>query len=108
MSQAPLPPARGRGVSGEQVDGGPPTPADLDRRRRTLVHLLDVLGIDLQAAPQAQQAPLEHYIELLLEIRRKLREIKQWALADEVRDRRGALGGTGEDEGGEATARVEH
>ena len=44
----------------------------------------------------------------LLESRRKLREAKQWALADEVRDRLGALGVIVEDKpGGESTWRVE-
>ena len=33
-----------------------------------------------------RSAHIEPYVELLLEIRRKLRDIKQWALADEMRD----------------------
>jgi len=87
----------------------PPSQEDVDRRRRSLVHLLGVLGIDLQAASAQQQPSIEPYINLLLEMRRKLRDIKQWALADEVRDRLGALGVTVEDKpGGASTWRLEH
>src|SRR4029079_12468355 len=80
---------------------------EVDRRRRTLVHLLDVLGLDLQTMADPRRASIEPYVDLLLEVRRKLREIKQWALADEVRDRLGALGVIVEDRGGESTWRTE-
>jgi cysteinyl-tRNA synthetase len=83
-------------------------PAELDRRRRTLVHLLDVLGLDLRAEGPAEQGSIEPYVDLLLEVRRKLRDLKQWALADEIRARLGALGVTVEDKpGGESTWRLE-
>ncbi|HLZ31894.1 MAG TPA: cysteine--tRNA ligase [Chloroflexota bacterium] len=86
----------------------PPTREYVDRRRRTVVHLLDVLGIDLHATPARGQSSIEPYVELLLEVRRKLREIKQWALADEVRDRLSVLGVIVEDKpGGESTWRLE-
>jgi cysteinyl-tRNA synthetase len=86
----------------------PPPQADVDRRRRTLVHLLDVLGLDVQAAPSPQESSIEPFVDLLLEVRRKLRDIKQWALADEVRDRLDALGVKVEDKpGGESTWRIE-
>jgi cysteinyl-tRNA synthetase len=71
--------------------------ADLDRGRRTIVHLLDVLGIDLFADAPGDQRSVAPYIELTLDVRRKLRDIKQWALADEIRDRLKAMGVTVKD-----------
>ncbi len=80
---------------------------ELDRGRRTIVHLLDVLGIRLDEEAGAQQS-IGPFVELTLDIRRKLREIKQWALADEVRDRLNALGVVVEDKpGGESAWRLE-
>ena len=78
--------------------------AELDRARRTMLHLLDVLGIDLTTVDQ-QQA-IDPYVDLLLDVRRKLREAKQWALADEIRGRLDSLGIIVEDKpGGESTWR---
>ncbi len=71
--------------------------ADVERGRRTIVHLLDVLGIDLFADAPTDQHSIRPYIELTLHVRRKLRDIKQWALADEIRDRLNALGVTVKD-----------
>ncbi|HYY87355.1 MAG TPA: cysteine--tRNA ligase, partial [Chloroflexota bacterium] len=72
--------------------------------RRTMLHLLDVLGIDLTTVDQ-QQA-IDPYVDLLLDVRRKLREAKQWALADEIRGRLDSLGIIVEDKpGGESTWR---
>ena len=83
-------------------------PAELDRRRRTLVHLLEVLGLDIRAEGPAEQGSIEPYVDLLLEVRRKLRDLKQWALADEIRARLGDLGVTVEDQpGGGSTWRLE-
>jgi cysteinyl-tRNA synthetase len=82
---------------------------ELDRLRRTLVQLLGVLGLDLTAAAEPSQAKtVGPLVELTLDIRRKLRDIKQWALADEIRDRLNNLGIIVEDKpGGESTWRVE-
>ncbi len=71
--------------------------ADLDRGRRTIVHLLNLLGIDLFADAAADQRSIEPFVDLLLDVRRKLRDLKQWALADEVRDRLAGLGVTVKD-----------
>jgi cysteinyl-tRNA synthetase len=61
-----------------------PTQADLQRARRTMLHLLAVLGIDLQ--PRSTHAQdIGPFVDLLLDVRRKLREAKQWQLADEIR-----------------------
>jgi cysteinyl-tRNA synthetase len=82
--------------------------AELDRHRRTLVYLLDVLGLNLDSTERTNGQSIEPYVSLLLDTRRKLRDVKQWALADEIRDRLSDLGITVEDKpGGESTWRVE-
>jgi cysteinyl-tRNA synthetase len=83
------------------------TRKEIDIRRRALVTLLDVLGIDLRSEAPPDQRAIDPYVELLLDVRRKLRDIKQWALADEVRARLGDLGVVVEDKpGGESTWRL--
>ena len=83
-------------------------PSELDRRRRTLVRLLDVLGLDIRSEGPTEQHSIEPYVELLLEVRRKLRDLKQWALSDEIRSRLAILGVTVEDKpGGESSWRIE-
>jgi cysteinyl-tRNA synthetase len=80
--------------------------ADLDRGRRTLVHLLDVLGVRVDGASEERSA--DPFVDLLVVTRRKLRDIKQWAMADEIRDELNALGVIVEDKpGGESTWRIE-
>ena len=84
------------------------SPSELDRRRRTLVRLLDVLGLDIRSEGPTEQHSIEPYVELLLEVRRKLRDLKQWALSDEIRSRLAILGVTVEDKpGGESSWRIE-
>ena len=58
----------------------PPTHLDLDRRRRTLVYLLGVLGLDLSAAQPSEAASVGPLVELTLDIRGKLRDINATAL----------------------------
>jgi cysteinyl-tRNA synthetase len=82
--------------------------AEVDIERRTILYLLDVLGIELHADSAGDQQSIGPFVELLLETRRKLRDIKQWALADEVRDGLKALGVIVEDKpGGESAWRLE-
>jgi cysteinyl-tRNA synthetase len=87
----------------------PPTQEAVDRLRRTLVHLLDILGLDLSAedtSPDGQS--IEPFVNLLLDLRKKLREARQWTLADEVRDRLKDLAVIVEDKpNGESTWRLE-
>jgi cysteinyl-tRNA synthetase len=79
---------------------------DTSSQRRTLVTLLDVLGIDLRSEAPRDGMDVGPYVELLLEVRRKLRDLKQWALADEIRTRLGDLGVVVEDRpGGESNWR---
>lgn len=57
-----------------------------------LVELASVLGLKLEAGAGVETREADPYIGLLVEIRTKLRGAKQWALADEVRDRLKELG----------------
>jgi cysteinyl-tRNA synthetase len=65
---------------------------DVHHLRRTMLHLLGVLGLDLQSGSRDDHQSSEPFVELLLDVRRKLREAKQWALADEIRNRLNTLG----------------
>jgi cysteinyl-tRNA synthetase len=58
--------------------------------RETLVSLAGVLGLDLAEEPTvaADAAP---FIELLLRVRDELRQRREWALADLIRDELGRL-----------------
>ncbi len=64
--------------------------------QETLLELSGVLGLQLATA-QPQSAEAAPFIELLLELRAKLRTVKQYALADEVRQRLTDLGVVVED-----------
>ncbi|MEX2426380.1 MAG: cysteine--tRNA ligase, partial [Thermomicrobiaceae bacterium] len=61
-----------------------------------LQDLAGVLGLSLRE-PEATSEDSSPYIDLLVELREKLREAKRFQLADEVRDRLNALGITIED-----------
>ncbi len=82
--------------------GGEP----FDAAQDTLLELAGVLGLQLAVAPPhtAQAAP---FIDLLLELRAKLRVVKQYALADEVRNRLTDLGVVVEDTREGSTWRME-
>jgi cysteinyl-tRNA synthetase len=66
--------------------------SDIDRLRRTLVYLLDVLGVDLRSHAAEPPTIDPDVVELLLDQRRKARELRQWALADELRARLAVMG----------------
>ena len=68
-------------------------PEILFEAQRTLVRLADVLGIDLQETLEEEmQTDAAEFIDLLVELRADLRQEKQFALADKVRDQLAALG----------------
>jgi cysteinyl-tRNA synthetase len=75
--------------------------AELDTRRRTLLHLLDILGVDLRQSETSRDEAIDPFVELLLATRQKLRAAKQWALSDEIRDGLQALGVAIEDHANE-------
>jgi cysteinyl-tRNA synthetase len=86
-----------------RAEGGNP-----DVQRRTLVRLLGILGLDLADVAASDGQAVEPFIELLLEVRRELRGVKQYALADSVRTRLGDLGVIVEDKpGGTSTWRLD-
>lgn len=68
----------------------------LDQAQQRLRSLAGVLGFRLEAEAHGHLAAAP-FIDLLLEIREGLRHAKQWALADQIRDRLGEMGVTLED-----------
>jgi cysteinyl-tRNA synthetase len=56
-----------------------------------LRELSEVLGLELELG-EGIDREAEAFIELLIEIREELRQAKQWALADLIRDRLLTLG----------------
>jgi len=67
------------------------SPEALHQAQGRLKMLAGVLGFRLEAEVHSHLAATP-FIELLLELREALRRAKQWALADQIRDRLGDLG----------------
>ncbi len=88
--------ARDAGVGGEPFAAA----------QAALLELTGVLGLQLETA-QPQGAEAAPFIDLLLELRAKLRVVKQYALADEVRNRLTDLGVVVEDTREGSTWRIE-
>ena len=65
--------------------------ASLDAAQRVLMELTAVFGLDL-SEPEVEGGEAEAFIELLIEIRKRLREEKLWELSDLVRDQLDELG----------------
>jgi cysteinyl-tRNA synthetase len=63
----------------------------LDKAQVVLGELTSVLGLDL-VLPEVQAGPAGEIIDLLIEIRGKLREEKNWELSDLIRDELDNLG----------------
>ncbi|MCY3749135.1 MAG: cysteine--tRNA ligase [Chloroflexi bacterium] len=63
---------------------------DVERAQGALNSLLGVLGIELHE-PDAASDDATPFIDLLVQVRRQLREARQWELADTIRDDLGAL-----------------
>lgn len=74
--------ARDAGVGGEPFA----------RAQAVLLELTGVLGLRLQRGPDARTADVAPFVELLIETRTALRQARQWALADRIRDRLAELG----------------
>jgi cysteinyl-tRNA synthetase len=73
--------ARGSGESTESIE-----PA-----RVTLVELAGVLGLDLEDDSAAAAVDAAPFISLLLRVREELRQRREWALSDLIRDELGKL-----------------
>jgi cysteinyl-tRNA synthetase len=78
-----------RSINQTRADGA--TDADLKPAQNVLIELTQVLGLTLVQEKEAGQAA-DAFVNLLIEIRKDLRENKQWALSDKVRDRLVELG----------------
>jgi cysteinyl-tRNA synthetase len=63
----------------------------LGKAQEVLQELTSVLGLDL-VLPEVQEGAAGEFIDLLIEIRAKLREEKNWALSDLIRDELDDLG----------------
>jgi cysteinyl-tRNA synthetase len=66
--------------------------AAIQKAQELLIELGEVLGLRLQAAAGPMESDAAAFIELLIELRKELRERKQFELADRVRDRLAELG----------------
>ena len=77
----------------------------LEAAQSVLAELAGVLGLRL-AVERGETQEVAPLIELLIEVRERLRQDKQWELADWLRDRLGALGITLEDGKGGTTWRT--
>lgn len=78
-----------RAINQTRADGA--TEAELQPGQNVLVELTQVLGLTLVQEKQAAQAA-DAFVGLLIEIRKDLRDSKQWALSDKIRDRLVELG----------------
>jgi cysteinyl-tRNA synthetase len=72
----------------------------LEPAQQTLKELTGVLGLQLEQEPETATAEIGPFIELLLDVRRELREREEYDLADSIRDRLSELGVTIEDSKG--------
>jgi cysteinyl-tRNA synthetase len=77
-----------RVINQARADGA--TDAELKIGQDVITELTGVLGLTLQEKQGDQAA--DTFINLLIEIRKDLRENKQWALSDKVRDRLAEMG----------------
>ncbi|MBN1369982.1 MAG: cysteine--tRNA ligase [Dehalococcoidaceae bacterium] len=74
-----------------QINTGRDSGLDISRAQQLLLKLGSVLGLTL-AEPDTGSAEAGPFIELLLDIRKSLRQEKQFGLADEIRNRLASMG----------------
>ena len=79
-----------------QANSSGVSPDAITQAQNALREFATVLGLKLVGAG-AQEMEADPFVDLLVEIRRKLRGEKLWDLSDDIRDRLAALGVTLED-----------
>jgi cysteinyl-tRNA synthetase len=79
-----------RAINQARADGA--NNAVLAPAQEALKDLTGVLGLELDSGSPNQSSPVEPFIELLIELRREMRQQKLWSLSDKIRDRLSALG----------------
>ena len=79
----------GRAIN--RARGAGHAPESIEAARLTLVDLAGVLGLDLQVVSAAPSADAASFIDLLLRVREELRQRREWALSDLIRDELGKL-----------------
>jgi cysteinyl-tRNA synthetase len=78
-----------RGINRARGEG---TPVErIEPARRALVELAGILGLDLEYEPELAATDAEPFIDLLLRVREELRQKREWALSDLIRDELGKL-----------------
>ena len=80
-----------------EINRGAAEGLSTDEAKTILRELADVLGLTFQARESTGLVEVSPFIDLLVETRTGLREAKQFALADSIRDRLAGLGVTLED-----------
>lgn len=88
-----------RSINQARADGA--TSEQLKLAQDTLSELSQVLGLQISKQQDAQ--PADAFIDLLLEVRSKVRELKMWGVSDLIRDRLLELGVNIEDTKGGST-----
>ena len=83
-----------RAINQVRSDGA--TAEQLEVAKEIFNELTDVLGLELKAQKQALSTA-DPFIDLLIELRGELRQQKDWALSDMLRDKLAQLGVTIED-----------
>jgi cysteinyl-tRNA synthetase len=73
-----------RGINRSKAEGT--SRRTIERARQRLIGLADVLGLPLEEESQEHAGDAAPFIELLLAVREELRDAKQWALSDKIRD----------------------
>jgi cysteinyl-tRNA synthetase len=65
--------------------------AEVTPARETLIELADVLGLSLEPVEEPTAGDAAPFIDLLLRVRQELRQRREWALSDVIRDELAAL-----------------
>jgi cysteinyl-tRNA synthetase len=78
-----------RAINRARGEGQPA--ATIEPARAKLIELASVLGIDLVARPDRADVDAAPFIDLLLRVREELRQRREWALSDLIRDELGRL-----------------